>query len=142
MPFAQKVAPSWVAEIMPILLLDRTARAALVTLSVRAGSTPYTSNPAKVAGATGLLVGLFVPVIGVMAEIGLMLYFAGAVVTVVRAHTLSTGVPGTGGRFHGAEVRGLSTVSQGSRRRGPSCASRRPRAERTSLVRPTHITSR
>jgi len=105
MPFAQKVAPSWVAEIMPILLLDRTARAALVTLSVRAGSTPYTSNPAKVAGATGLLVGLFVPVIGVMAEIGLMLYFAGAVVTVVRAHTLSTGVPGTGGRFHGAEHR-------------------------------------
>lgn len=40
---------------------------------------------AKAAGAAGLLVGLFVPVIGVAAGIGLVLYFAGAVVTVVRA---------------------------------------------------------
>jgi hypothetical protein len=32
---------------------------------------------AKAAGAAGLLVGLFVPVIGVMAGIGLVLYFAG-----------------------------------------------------------------
>src|SRR5215217_7458068 len=40
---------------------------------------------AKAAGAAGLLVGLFVPVIGVMAGIGLVLYFAGAVITVVRA---------------------------------------------------------
>src|SRR6266568_2366116 len=44
---------------------------------------------AKAAGAAGLLVGLFVPVIGVMAEIGLVLYFAGAVVTVVRARCYS-----------------------------------------------------
>jgi hypothetical protein len=41
---------------------------------------------AKAAGAAGLLVGLFVPAIGVLAAIGLVLYFAGAVVTVVRAH--------------------------------------------------------
>jgi hypothetical protein len=40
---------------------------------------------AKAAGAVGLLVGLFVPLIGVMAEIGLVLYFAGAVGAVVRA---------------------------------------------------------
>ena len=40
---------------------------------------------AKAAGAAGLLVGLFVPVIGSMAASGLVLYFAGAVVTVVRA---------------------------------------------------------
>lgn len=40
---------------------------------------------AKAAGAAGLLVGLFVPVIGVLAAIGLVVYFAGAVVTVVRA---------------------------------------------------------
>ncbi|MEV2216965.1 DoxX family protein [Streptomyces sp. NPDC050997] len=40
---------------------------------------------AKVAGAIGLLIGLFVPVIGVAAGIGLVLYFTGAVVTVVRA---------------------------------------------------------
>ena|SRR5215218_2027310 len=44
---------------------------------------------AKAAGAAGLLVGLFVPVIGVMAGIGLMLYFAGAVITVVRARWFS-----------------------------------------------------
>lgn len=41
---------------------------------------------AKSAGAVGLLVGLFVPVIGVMAGIGLVVYFAGAVITVVHAH--------------------------------------------------------
>jgi DoxX-like family len=44
---------------------------------------------AKVAGAAGLLVGLFVPVIAVMAEIGLVLYFTGAVVTVLRARWYS-----------------------------------------------------
>jgi hypothetical protein len=44
---------------------------------------------AKAAGAVGMLVGLFVPVIGVMAGIGLVLYFAGAVITVVRAHWYS-----------------------------------------------------
>ncbi|MET9320185.1 DoxX family protein [Streptomyces sp. NPDC003038] len=40
---------------------------------------------AKAAGAAGLLIGLFVPVIGVMAGIALVLYFAGAVVAVIRA---------------------------------------------------------
>jgi hypothetical protein len=44
---------------------------------------------AKAAGAAGLLIGLFVPVIGVMAGIGLVLYFTGAVVTVVRARWYS-----------------------------------------------------
>jgi hypothetical protein len=44
---------------------------------------------AKAAGAAGLLVGLFVPVIGVMAAIGLVLYFIGAVATVVRPHVYS-----------------------------------------------------
>ncbi|MFK8844222.1 DoxX family protein [Streptomyces sp. Ac-502] len=41
---------------------------------------------AKAAGAAGLLVGLFLPVVGVMAGIGLALYFAGAVITLIRAH--------------------------------------------------------
>ncbi|MBO1337151.1 DoxX family protein [Streptomyces sp. VRA16 Mangrove soil] len=40
---------------------------------------------AKAAGAVGLLVGLAVPPIGIAAAIGLLLYFTGAVVTVVRA---------------------------------------------------------
>ncbi|MEU1120170.1 MULTISPECIES: DoxX family protein [unclassified Streptomyces] len=40
---------------------------------------------AKAAGVAGLLAGLFVPVLGTVAAIALVLYFAGAVVTVVRA---------------------------------------------------------
>ncbi|GHC37314.1 DoxX family protein [Streptomyces cinnamoneus] len=42
---------------------------------------------AKAAGAVGLVAGLFVPFLGVMAGAGLVLYFAGAVVTVVRARS-------------------------------------------------------
>jgi hypothetical protein len=44
---------------------------------------------AKAVGAAGLVVGLFVPVIAVMAAVGLVLYFAGAVVTVLRARSYS-----------------------------------------------------
>jgi hypothetical protein len=44
---------------------------------------------AKAAGAAGLVVGLFVPVIGVLAGICLVLYFTGAVITVVRARWYS-----------------------------------------------------
>ncbi|MDV9188519.1 DoxX family protein [Streptomyces sp. SR27] len=40
---------------------------------------------AKAAGATGLIVGFYVPVVGTLAAIGLILYFAGAVITVLRA---------------------------------------------------------
>lgn len=42
-------------------------------------------SAAKAAGAVGLVVGLFVPVVGVLAGVGLVLYFIGAVVTVLRA---------------------------------------------------------
>ncbi|TDD10261.1 DoxX family protein [Nonomuraea deserti] len=42
---------------------------------------------AKAAGAAGLLVGLLVPVIGVLAGIGLVVYFTGAVITVIRARS-------------------------------------------------------
>jgi hypothetical protein len=44
---------------------------------------------AKAAGAAGLLVGLFIPVIGVMAMTGLVLYFIGAVVTLVQGRVYS-----------------------------------------------------
>jgi DoxX-like family len=44
---------------------------------------------AKAAGAAGLLVGLLVPAVGVLAAIGLILYFAGAVTTVIRARWFS-----------------------------------------------------
>lgn len=40
---------------------------------------------AKAAGAAGLLVGIAVPPIGIAAAVGLVLFFTGAVVTVVRA---------------------------------------------------------
>ena len=43
----------------------------------------------KAAGALGLVVGIGVPVIGVAAALGLVAYFVGAVVTVVRARCLS-----------------------------------------------------
>ncbi|AIR99866.1 DoxX family protein [Streptomyces glaucescens] len=44
---------------------------------------------AKAAGAAGLLAGLVVPVIGVLAAAGLVLYFTGAVITIVRARWFS-----------------------------------------------------
>ncbi|MEU6978342.1 MULTISPECIES: DoxX family protein [unclassified Streptomyces] len=40
---------------------------------------------AKAAGAVGLLVGYAIPAIGIAAAIGLVLYFLGAVITVLRA---------------------------------------------------------
>ncbi|WP_067182703.1 DoxX family protein [Microtetraspora niveoalba] len=42
---------------------------------------------AKAAGAAGLVVGLAVPPIGLAAGIGLVIYFAGAVITVLRARS-------------------------------------------------------
>ncbi|MFE9579075.1 DoxX family protein [Nocardia sp. NPDC006044] len=44
----------------------------------------------KAAGAIGLIVGLFIPLIGVAAAIGLILYFAGAVITILRARSYKT----------------------------------------------------
>lgn len=44
---------------------------------------------AKSAGAAGLVVGLFVPVIGILAAAGLVLYFTGAVITVTHARSYS-----------------------------------------------------
>jgi hypothetical protein len=44
---------------------------------------------AKAIGAVGLVVGVWIPAIGVAAAIGLVLYFAGAVFTVLRARAYS-----------------------------------------------------
>ncbi|GIH79699.1 DoxX family protein [Planobispora longispora] len=49
----------------------------------------YPLGAAKAAGALGLLAGLAVPAIGIAAAAGLLLYFAGAVFTVARAHWYS-----------------------------------------------------
>jgi hypothetical protein len=44
---------------------------------------------AKAAGAAGLLVGLALPPVGLAAAIGIVLYFTGAIVTIVRARAYS-----------------------------------------------------
>lgn len=44
-------------------------------------------SAAKGAGALGLLVGLLVPAIGTAAAVGLVLYFIGAEITVLRARS-------------------------------------------------------
>lgn len=44
---------------------------------------------AKALGAGGLIVGLWIPAIGIAAAVGLALYFLGAVLTVVRARAYS-----------------------------------------------------
>ncbi|NLG21856.1 MAG: DoxX family protein [Actinomycetales bacterium] len=44
---------------------------------------------AKALGAVGLLVGLVLPAVGVAAAAGLVLYFTGAVIAIVRAGTYS-----------------------------------------------------
>jgi DoxX-like family len=43
----------------------------------------------KAAGAAGLLIGIGVPLLGVAAAAGLILFFVGAIVTVSRAHWYS-----------------------------------------------------
>jgi hypothetical protein len=48
---------------------------------------------AEVAGAIGLIVGLWVPALGIAAGIGVVLYFAGAVVAHVRAHDPQLAAP-------------------------------------------------
>jgi hypothetical protein len=57
----------------------------------------FTLGFLKTAGAFGLLVGIGVPLIGVAAAVGLVLFFAGAIYTHFRAHAeaLSYAYPGT-----------------------------------------------
>jgi hypothetical protein len=45
----------------------------------------YSLGAFKAAGAAGLLIGIGAPPIGVAASLGLVMYFIGAIVTVVRA---------------------------------------------------------
>lgn len=45
----------------------------------------HTLGALKAAGAAGLLIGIAVPFVGVAAAVGLVLFFMGAIVTVVRA---------------------------------------------------------
>ncbi|MEU9028620.1 DoxX family protein [Streptomyces sp. NPDC048383] len=45
---------------------------------------------AKLAGSAGLLIGLAIPLLGLLAGAGLALYFLGAVITVLRARSYKT----------------------------------------------------
>ena len=83
------LAAVWVGySAVALFLHARWVVQPLTDYGVRRSWWPWLGT-AKAAGATGLLVGLFVPVIGTMAGIGLVLYFTGAVVTVVRARWFS-----------------------------------------------------
>jgi hypothetical protein len=48
---------------------------------------------AEIAGAAGLVIGLWVPALGIAAGIGVVLYFTGAVATHVRAHDKELAAP-------------------------------------------------
>ena len=55
----------------------------------RVGIEPWTLYPLgalKAAGALGLLIGIGVPLLGVAAAIGLVLFFVGAITVHIRAH--------------------------------------------------------
>ena len=47
----------------------------------------------KAAGALGLLLGFFVPPIGIAAAVGLILFFVGAIITHLRGHYYAFTVP-------------------------------------------------
>lgn len=49
----------------------------------------FTLGALKATGAFGLLLGIGVPLIGFAAAIGLVLFFVGAIVVVIRAHWYS-----------------------------------------------------
>lgn len=92
--FAAYVAVTLLAVALVTLATGGTfARARWVVVPLENYGVPRSWWPwlgaAKAAGAAGLVVGLFVPVIGVMAGIGLVVYFIGAVITVARSRWYS-----------------------------------------------------
>ena len=69
------------------------ARAGWILDNMTRYGVPYAWLPLlgvlKAAGALGLLIGIWVPVIGNAAAIGLVVFFVGAIVTVLRARCYS-----------------------------------------------------
>ena len=53
----------------------------------------------EILGAIGLLVGIWIPLIGIAAAVGLTLYFLGAVIFHVRAKVMGTAVAPAAGLF-------------------------------------------
>jgi hypothetical protein len=83
------LAAAWVAySAAAVFFRAKWVTQALTDYGVPQSWWPWLGT-AKVAGSVGLVVGLLVPVIGVLAEVGLVVYFTGAVFTVVRARWYS-----------------------------------------------------
>lgn len=79
------VAALWVGfSAISVLLRAGWIQKALTDYGVPRAWWPWL-GAAKLAGSAGLLVGLFVPLLGLAAAIGLIVYFTGAVATVVHA---------------------------------------------------------
>jgi DoxX-like family len=67
----------------------------ITTAMARAGVPQSWLTPLgilKTAGAAGLLIGIRVPLIGIAAATGLVLFFSGAIITHIRAHDRSYGL--------------------------------------------------
>jgi hypothetical protein len=67
-----------------------------VLINMRKANVPeswlYVLGTLKAAGAVGLVVGFFVPLIGVLASIGLVLFFISAIITHLRVRDYSFGL--------------------------------------------------
>ena len=68
-----------------------------VTESLGNCEVPLSWHPrlaaAEVAGAVGMVIGLWVPALGIVAAIGVVLYFIGAVIAHVRVHDTDVAAP-------------------------------------------------
>jgi hypothetical protein len=98
-PYVEGVFPMFIAYVAITVLaaaantyaatVDFT-RAEWVLVGMTKMGVPHSWLPSlgalKAAGALGLLVGIGVPLIGVAAAVGLVLFFGGAIVTAMRAH--------------------------------------------------------
>lgn len=83
------VAALWVAfSAVSLLLRAGWIEKALTDYGVRRSWWPWL-GVAKLAGSVGLVAGLFLPAVGLAATVGLIVYFTGAVVTVLGARSYS-----------------------------------------------------
>jgi hypothetical protein len=58
----------------------------------------------EIAGALGLVAGLWIPALGIAAATGVVLYFVGAVTTHLRAHNRALASPAVVGLLAGAAL--------------------------------------
>jgi hypothetical protein len=77
------------------LVKDQRITESLTKVGVPTSWFPYLAT-AELAGALGLIVGIFVAPLGIAAAIGIVLYFVGAVTTHVRASDTKGGLSAPG----------------------------------------------